>query len=188
MSAGGAQQGQSPQYANSGLARFGSIQQYQPTPYQPMLFQAPQLAQRRTMPAYGGLLGSGGGYVDAGGGGSSGIGSVGSVGANGQNADGSPNGQPTEGTPGQLGQIGLALGLSGIPGAMGQAVSIGQSAQAQADAAPADDGTTQGISDAIGQMGVADDGTTEGISNAIGQMGMADDGSDGTGGGGGGGK
>lgn len=163
---------------SSGLGRFGSIGTYQPTPYTPRNYQPQALPAARPFQPAGGIPGN----TASGDQGPGPGGSVGTVGATGQNADGSPNGSPTVGTVGQLGQLGLALGLSGVPGLLGQAVSMGQAANSVNTTPASDDGTTQGISDAIGLMGAADDGTTDGINGAIGND------ADGGGGAGGGGK
>lgn len=151
--AGGAQQGttqQSP-YANSGLARFGSIQAYQPTPYQPMLFQAPQMAERKTFQTYGGLL-STQPAADVGS----------SSAAVGDPATSTTADNATVGTVGQLGQIGQALGLLGPIGAVGQAVSIGQSAS-NGNVGPGDDAATDASSvGAVNGMDAASDAAGSG--------------------------
>lgn len=126
--------GQQSPYANSGLARFGSIQSYQPTPYQPQIFQAPDMAARKSFQPYGGLLASA--PVADVGGGSAAVGDA-STSTSADNA--------TVGSLGQLGQIGLALGTLGPMGAVGQAVSIGQNAS-NGNVGPGDDSATDASS------------------------------------------
>ena len=212
---GGPQQGQAGQqfsarsqmqppqggYAQSGLSRVATMgsyqpQAYQPNPYRPQVFKPQALGPAQPFTttqgnATGGLL------TDTG---SGGVGSVGTSGgsATGQNADGSPNGAPSVGSVGQLGNLGLALGMSGIPGLIGAAISMGQAADAPNTTPATDDGTTQGIADTIGALGLsADDGaggvggigdSGVGAAAAGAAAGAGVGGGVGAGGGGGGGK
>lgn len=145
-------------YTNSGLWRFGNVPMYQPTPYTPTLFAAPQLAPARPM-VNRGLLAPAPDYVDRTSGGSSG--------AVGDPSTNAVSDTATVGSLGGLASVGLAGIVGGFPGAIGQAISIGQN-NANANAAVGSI-SQPGIADAI--AAAMDDGSA-GIGSSVGDSGI----------------
>lgn len=165
---------------NSGLGRFSSpIFGGLSSPYQPAIFQAPQLAPRRAYAPTGGLLSPmPDPYAEGGNGG------LGGPGSTGQSGGGSV------GTPGQAATIGLAGMLGGLPGLVGSAVAAGNAGApangAAVNAAAQGDPIAFDMAASIGGVGPGPDSATD--PSSVGAVNGMDAASDAAGGSGGGGK
>ncbi len=154
-------------YQNSGLGRFTSLQQYQPAPYIPRVFQPAQIGPPPIQSPSSGLLApplpqDPNGY----GGGESAVGTGGGPGSGGVSVNGAGQAGNAIGTG-----LGMAMGLGPVSGFVGDALDAAAVSAASAANGPGPDAATDATS--IG---------------AVNGMDSQSDAADGSGGGGGGGK